>query len=72
MNDFTFQNTIKVYFGKNQLQNLSKEVLRYGKSFICNRWIICNNMELYDKVMNELITHYKINIRTVVHTGMAC
>lgn len=58
MNDFTFQNTTKVYFGKNQLSNLSKEVKKYG-----NRILIVygggsiKRMGLYDKVMNELTSH---------------
>ena len=30
MNDFQFQNTTKVYFGKNQLQHLHEEILKYG------------------------------------------
>jgi Uncharacterized oxidoreductases, Fe-dependent alcohol dehydrogenase family len=30
MNDFIFQNKTKVYFGKNLLSNLSKDVLAYG------------------------------------------
>ena len=30
MNDFIFQNTTKVYFGKNQLQYLHEEVKKYG------------------------------------------
>ena len=34
MNDFTFQNTTKVYFGRNQLQHLHEEVLKYGKKFL--------------------------------------
>ena len=32
MNDFQFQNTTKVYFGKDQLGHLHEEVLKYGKS----------------------------------------
>ena len=31
MNDFQFQNTTKVYFGKDQLGHLHAEVLKYGK-----------------------------------------
>ena len=34
MNDFTFQNTTKVYFGKDQLNNLPKEVLQYGNKVL--------------------------------------
>ena len=58
MNDFTFQNTTKVYFGKNQLQNLSKEVLKYGtKVLFATGGSSVKNMGLYDKVMNELKIH---------------
>ena len=31
MNDFIFHNPDKVYFGKNQIQHLSEEVLKLGK-----------------------------------------
>ena len=34
MNDFQFQNTTKVYFGKDQLGHLHEEVLKYGKSVL--------------------------------------
>ena len=34
MNDFQFQNTTKVYFGKNQLKNLHNEVLKYGNKIL--------------------------------------
>ncbi len=30
MNDFVFQNTTKVYFGKDQLQHLGEELKKYG------------------------------------------
>ena len=30
MNDFIFQNTTKIYFGKNQLGHLGEEVKRLG------------------------------------------
>lgn len=30
MKNFVFQNTTKVYFGKNQLENLGKEVKAHG------------------------------------------
>ncbi len=31
MNDFTLQNTCKIYFGKDQLKHLPKEIKKYGK-----------------------------------------
>ena len=30
INDFVFENTTKVYFGRNQLENLPKEIKKYG------------------------------------------
>ena len=30
LGDFQFQNTTKVYFGRNQLSHLHEEVLKYG------------------------------------------
>lgn len=65
MNDFTFQNTTKVYFGKNQLQHLHEEVLRYGDKVLLvygGSSIRCSG--LYERVMNELknnnITVYEL------------
>lgn len=55
MNDFQFQNTTKVYFGKNQLNHLHEEILKNGskvllvyggKSFV--------QSSLYPKVLDEL------------------
>lgn len=55
MNDFTFQNTTKVYFGKNQLQHLHKEVLKYGnKILIANGGTYIQNSPLYQRVLDEL------------------
>ena len=34
MNDFTFQNQTKVYFGKKQLHHLHEEVLKYGNKVL--------------------------------------
>ena len=31
MKDFVFNNTTKVYFGKDQLQHLSEEIAQFGK-----------------------------------------
>ena len=51
MNDFQFQNTTKVYFGKDQLGHLHEDVLVvYGGGSI-------KKIGLYDRVMNELKEH---------------
>ena len=34
MNDFIFHNPNKVYFGKNQLEHLSEELLKFGKKVL--------------------------------------
>lgn len=58
MNDFTFQNTTKVYFGKNQLGHLHEEVLKYGdKVLIAHGGDFIKNSSLYIDVMNELTSH---------------
>lgn len=55
MNDFQFQNTTKVYFGKNQLQHLHEEVLKYGnKVLVAYGGTYIRTTPLYDRVINEL------------------
>ena len=55
MNDFQFQNTTKVYFGKDQLGHLHEEVLKYGKSvLVVYGGGSIKKIGLYDKVMKEL------------------
>lgn len=55
MNDFQFQNTTKVYFGKNQLQHLHEEVLKYGdKVLVAHGGNFIKNFPLYSKVIEEL------------------
>jgi hypothetical protein len=55
MNDFQFQNTTKVYFGKNQLQHLHEEVLKYGnKVLVAHGGTYIRTSSLYDRVINEL------------------
>ena len=55
MNDFQFQNTTKVYFGKDQLVHLHEEVLKYGKSvLVVYGGGSIKKIGLYDKVMKEL------------------
>ena len=34
MNDFVFQNTTKIYFGRNQLQNLGTEIKQFGSKVL--------------------------------------
>ena len=55
MNDFQFQNTTKVYFGKDQLGHLHEEVLKYGKSvLVVYGGGSIKKIGLYDKVKKEL------------------
>lgn len=55
MNDFQFQNTTKVYFGKNQLNHLHEEVRKYGNKVLLtyggHSFI---NSPLYGEVLEEL------------------
>lgn len=55
MNDFQFQNTTKVYFGKNQLQNLHTEVLKYDtKVLLATGGKFIKTTTLYTNIINEL------------------
>lgn len=59
MNDFQFQNTTKVYFGKNQLHHLHEEVLKYGnKVLIAHGGYYIENLPLYKNVINELESNH--------------
>lgn len=65
MNDFQFQNTTKVYFGKNQLEHLHEEVLKYGdKILVAHGGDYIKNSPLYKNVIDELqsngITVYEL------------
>ena len=82
MNDFIFQNTTKVYFGKNQLHHLHEEVLKYGhKILIAHGGDFIKNSSLYGKVIDELqsngITVYELGAvepnprHTTVNKGVA-
>lgn len=53
--DFIFQNTTKVYFGKNQLQHLGEEVSNFGKKvlLVYGGGSIKRN-GLYDRIMEQL------------------
>jgi alcohol dehydrogenase YqhD (iron-dependent ADH family) len=55
MNNFIFQNGTKIYFGKDQIDNLPTEVLKYGRRalFVYGGGSI-KRIGLYDKVMNLL------------------
>lgn len=58
MNDFQFQNTTKVYFGKDQLGHLHEEVLKHGKNvLVVYGGGSIKKIGLYDRVMNELKEH---------------
>lgn len=55
MHDFVFQNTTKVYFGKNQLGRLGEEVSRFGKKvLLAYGGGSIKKTGLYGKVMAEL------------------
>ena len=58
MNDFTFQNTTKVYFGKNQLSHLHEEVLKYGhKILVATGCKFILDLPAYKDTMEELKSH---------------
>jgi alcohol dehydrogenase YqhD (iron-dependent ADH family) len=55
MQDFIFQNKTKVYFGKDQLGHLGKEISRFGKKVLMvYGGGSIKKIGLYDKVMKEL------------------
>ena len=54
-NDFTFQNTTKVHFGRNAMSKLSSEVVQYGHSILLvYGGTFLKKCGLYDKIVNEL------------------
>lgn len=55
MNDFVYQNVTKVYFGRDQLKNLSNEIKLYGnKVLITYGGGTIKKIGLFDKVVNVL------------------
>jgi len=55
INDFVFQNTTKVYFGKEQLENLPNEIKKYGTRVMLNYGGgSIKRIGLFDKVKNVL------------------
>lgn len=55
MNDFVFQNTTKVYFGKNQLGYLGEEIKNFGKKvLLVYGGGSIKRIGLYDKILAEL------------------
>ena len=55
MQDFVFHNKTKVYFGKNQLDNLGAEISRFGKKvLLVYGGGSIKKIGLYDKVMSQL------------------
>lgn len=58
MNSFVYDIPVKVYFGKNQLENLGKEVEKFGKKvLITYGGGSIKKIGLYDKVIAELKKH---------------
>lgn len=55
MNDFVFQNTTKVFFGKNQLGHLGEEIKNFGKKILLvYGGGSIKKIGLYDKILAEL------------------
>lgn len=55
MNDFVFQNTTKIYFGKNQLGHLGEELNSFGKKvLLVYGGGSIKRIGLYDKIVAEL------------------
>ncbi|MBQ9824965.1 MAG: iron-containing alcohol dehydrogenase [Solobacterium sp.] len=55
MNDFSFQNTTKVHFGKDSLTKLSSELIRYGnRVLLVYGGSFLKQCGLYDKIVNEI------------------
>ena len=55
MNDFIFQNTTKVYFGRDQLCNLGQEIKSYGsRVLMAYGGGSIKRIGLYDRIMKEL------------------
>lgn len=55
MNNFVFQNTTKIYFGKDQLSHLAEEIKQYGSRVLLTYGSgSIKRIGLYDKVMNVL------------------
>jgi len=58
MNEFVFQNTTKIYFGKDQLGNLGEEIKTYGsRILLVYGGGSIKRIGLYENVMNELKSH---------------
>lgn len=58
MNDFVFQNTTKVYFGKDQIKHLSTEVLKYGnKVLVATGGAFLLELPAYKESIKELKEH---------------
>ncbi len=55
MNDFIFQNTTKIYFGKNQLGHLGEEIKNFGeKVLLVYGGGSIKKIGLYDRILSEL------------------
>ena len=55
MNNFVFQNPVKVYFGKGQIDNLSAELSNYGKNvLLVYGGGSIKKIGLYEKITSQL------------------
>lgn len=55
MSSFIYDIPTRIYFGKNQLQNLGKELSKYGKNvLLCYGGGAIKKIGLYDKVVEEI------------------
>lgn len=55
MNDFIYQNTTKIYFGRDQLENLGTELKKYGQRvLLVYGGGSIKKIGLYDKVLKEI------------------
>ena len=55
MNDFIYQNTTKIYFGRNQMENLGTELKKYGQRvLLVYGGGSIKKIGLYDRVLKEI------------------
>lgn len=68
MNDFVFQNTTKIYFGRNQLGHLGEELSSFGKTvMLVYGGGSIKRIGLYDKIIAEL---QKAGMKILEYSGI--